>query len=501
MSRRWTLAATILGSCMAFIDGTVVNIAIPVLQRNLGVTVSDAQWIVDSYLIVLSSLLLAGGALGDQIGRRRVFAAGVALFAVASVACGAAPGPRWLIAARAVQGLGAALLVPGSLAIIAATFPKEERGRAIGTWSSLTSLAIVAGPLLGGWLVQTMSWRAVFYINVPIAIATLVITWRAMPADSIERGALDIDWLGSLLVTIALGSLAFAMIEVPSRGIDLVVGGAGAIGLIALVVFVVVERRSKNPMMPLSLFRSRAFSAANVLTLFLYAALSAVTFLLPFNLIQVQHYSPAQAGGALLPFVFTMSILSRWSGALADRIGPRLLLVAGPLLAAAGMVLMTLPSIGGSYWTTYFPAVLTLGIGMAITVAPLTTTVMTSIDDERHTGAASGINNTVARAAGLLAIALFGALAIVIFARDLDGRLARVGVDPATRNAMTSQRLRLAEAAPPHDLPAPVQRRISAEVAAAFVHAFRISMLAGAALAVASAAGGLMVGPRRRPAS
>jgi MFS family permease len=249
--------------------------------------------------------------------------------------------------------------------------------------------------------------------------------------------------------------------------------------------------------MPLSLFRSRTFTAANVLTLLLYAALSAGLFLLPFNLLQVQHYSPLGAGMAFMPFIFTMSILSRWVGALADRIGPRLLLIVGPLVSGGGFALLALPSIGGSYWTTFFPAVLTLGIGMAITVAPLTTTVMTSIDDERHTGAASGVNNTVSRAAGLLAIALFGAMAIVVFARDLDTRLARLGVNPATRNAMALQRLRLAEAAPPSDLPAPERDRVAGAVAESFVHAFRISMFAAAALAASAAAGGLLVRPKK----
>ncbi|HEY2093978.1 MAG TPA: MFS transporter [Thermoanaerobaculia bacterium] len=496
-SRRWTLAATILGSCMAFIDGTVVNIALPVLQRSLGATVTDTQWIIDAYLIVLSSLLLAGGALGDQIGRRRVFMTGVTLFAAASIACGAAGSARLLIIARAVQGLGAAMLVPGSLAIIAATYPVEERGRAIGTWSALTALANVAGPILGGWLVQTLSWRAAFYINVPFAIATLAIAWRAMPPDKTDGAAVEIDWLGSILVTIALGSLAFAMIEVPSRGVIGIVGAAAIAGVIALVVFIVVERRSKNPMMPLSLFRSRNFTAANILTLFLYAALSAGLFLLPFNLLQVQHYTPFEAGMAFLPFVVTMALLSRWVGALADRIGARLLLVAGPLISAAGFALFVRPSIGGSYWTTFFPAILVLGVGMSITVAPLTTTVMTSIDDDRHTGAASGINNTVARAAGLLAIALFGALAIMIFAGDLSARLGRLGFDRATRRAMTSQRLKLAESVPPRDLSAEQRQRIAGAVGESFVHAFRIAMIGCAALAAASAAGGLVVRPKK----
>jgi EmrB/QacA subfamily drug resistance transporter len=480
--QRWTLAATILGSAMAFIDTTVINVALPVMQTELRAGVDDAQWIVDSYLLVLSALILAGGSLGDRLGRVRVFAFGVLTFAAASIWCGAAPGPVSLIVARALQGVGAALLVPGSLAIINETFPREERGRAIGTWSALTSLAIIAGPLLGGFLVQSISWRAVFYINAPIAVVVLWAVWRHVPASPRDHtGA--IDWLGTLLVTFGLGAVAFALIER--------IYVVAIAGVVALIVFVFVERRVHNPIVPLSLFRSRSFSAANVLTLLLYAALSAAMFMLPFNLIQVQGYSPAAAGAAFLPFVGTMSLLSRWTGALADRIGPRLPLIVGPLFAACGLALLALPSIGGSYWTTFFPAVLVLGIGMAITVAPLTTTVMTSIDDERHAGAASGINNAVARAAGLLAIAVFGVIAVFVFERQLDRNLH--DAPPAVRQAMRAQALRLADARPPAGVDPAMRSRIEQEVRRSFVSAFRVDVLAAALLAALAAVGGSMV--------
>ena len=482
---RWILAATILGSSMVFIDGSVVNVALPVLQKSLSATVIDSQWIVDAYLLVLASLLLAGGALGDHLGRLRVFAAGVVIFAAASIWCGAAPDARHLIAARALQGIGGALLVPGSLAIIAATFPPTERGRAIGTWSAMTSLAIIAGPLFGGWLVQALSWRAVFYINVPIAALTLMIVWRVRDSAAAAEvsDARPIDWAGTALITIALATLTYALIE--SRYAVLAVSAVG------FIAFVIRERRVEDPIVPLVLFRSRAFTAANVLTLLLYAALSAGLFLLPFNLIQLQGYSPAKAGAAFLPFVATMSLLSRWTGALADRVGPRLPLTIGPLIAAAGLALLAVPSIGGSYWTTFFPGVLVLGIGMAITVAPLTATVMTSIDDERHAGAASGINNTVARAAGLLAVALFGVISLSIFARTLDRRLS--SENPAVRSVMLAQAARLAQAEPPRNLDPATRRRIRNAIEASFLRAFRVNMLAASALAAMSAIAGSVI--------
>lgn len=481
--KRWVLAATILGSAMAFIDTTVVNVALPVMQRELHADVGGAQWIIDAYLLVLSALILAGGSLGDRLGRVRVFGTGVAVFAAASLWCGMAPSIAQLIAARALQGAGAALLVPGSLSIITATFPREERGRAIGTWSALTSLSIIAGPLLGGVLVQTISWRAVFLINAPIAAVVLWILWRRIDAKrDVQDGA--IDWLGTALVTLGLGGVTYALIERTWI--------AGIPGAIALIAFPFVERRVSNPIVPFSLFRSRTFSGANLLTLFLYAALSAATFLLPFNFIQVQGYSPAEAGAAFLPFVATMSLLSRWTGALADRFGPRLFLLCGPLIAAAGLALMARPGIGGSYWTTFFPAVVILGLGMSITVAPLTTTVMTSIDDERHAGAASGINNAIARVAGLLAVAIIGTTATMIFTRDLEKGLA--SAPPAVRQAMVAQADKLAEAKPPKGAD---EKQVEDAVKHAFVAAFRVNSLGAAVLAALSAAGALVIEKRQ----
>jgi EmrB/QacA subfamily drug resistance transporter len=486
---------------MAFIDGSVINIALPVLQKSLSATVTDSQWIVDAYLLVLASLLLAGGALGDHFGRMRMFAAGIAVFAGASVWCGVASDVRHLIAARTLQGIGGALLVPGSLAIIAATFPPNKRGKAIGTWSAMTSLAMIAGPPLGGWLVQAVSWRAIFFINIPIAAVTLLIVWRTRSSAASEAASdpRPIDWAGTVLITIALATVTYALIEAPVAhrgGIGALPVGAFAVSAIAFVAFIILERRIHDPIVPLAMFRSRSFTAANVLTLLLYAALSVAIFLLPFNLISLQGYSPAQAGAAFLPLVVTMSLLSRWTGALADRIGPRLPLIVGPLVAAAGFALLALPGTGGSYWTTFFPGLIVLGIGMAITVAPLTTTVMTSIDDERHAGMASGINNAISRVAGLLAIALFGGISIFVFARALDTRLAPEGA--TVRSEMMAQSAKLAEAEPPKNLDAAARRRIRAAIEVSFLLAFRVSMFAAAALAAASALAALGI-KRVRP--
>ena len=497
-SRNWILTATILGSSMAFIDGSAVSIALPVMQKSLSATMTDAQWIVDAYALVLASLLLAGGALGDHLGRTRVFDAGVVIFAAASVWCGMTPNARQLIAARTVQGLGAALFVPGSLAIITEVFPANERGKAIGTWSAMTSLGVIAGPLLGGWLVQAISWRAIFFINIPIAAATVLILILTKPEEAAERNNRPIDWIGTLLISGSLAALTYALIEAPAHRnhFDVVVYASFAVALAAFIAFVIQERRIGNPIVPPKMFRSRSFTAANVLTLLLYTALSSVTFLLPFNLIQLRGYSPAAAGAAFLPFVVTMSLLSRWSGALADRIGPRLPLIVGPLVAAAGCFLLALPGIGGSYWTTLFPGIQVLAIGVAIMVAPLTTTVMTSIDDEHEAGTASGINNALARVAGLLAIALFGGFSIIVFGRDLDARLVRD--PPAVRDAMSAQTLKLADAQPPRNLDPETRRRIRSAINASFLHAFRLNMFAAAALAVASAGAGLAIGRPKR---
>jgi EmrB/QacA subfamily drug resistance transporter len=408
-NRRWTLIATVIGSSLTFIDGTVVNVALPVLQSDLHATLADVQWVIEAYALLLGSLMLIGGSLGDQFGRKRVFLGGVCGFTLASIACGLAGSTRALIAARAAQGVSAAFLVPGSLAIISATFDDKERGRAIGTWSGFSAITTAIGPVAGGWLIQHVSWRAVFFINVPLAAVVILLSARFMDESRDHSRVARIDWAGAALAALGFGALVFALLEWHS-GLDAQLKLAMlGVGLTALVAFAAVERRAASPMMPLQLFLSRTFTLTNVLTLLLYAPLSVFLWLFPLELIQVLRYSPTAAGAALLPFPVLMFALSRWSGGLVTSVGSRLPLTIGPLIVAAGMAMFAIVPVGRNYWVTFFPSVVVLALGMAIVVAPLTTTVMAAVETQ-HAGVASGVNNAVARIAGLLGIAVFGLL-------------------------------------------------------------------------------------------
>jgi EmrB/QacA subfamily drug resistance transporter len=415
---RAVLGATILASSMTFIDGSVVNAALPIVRVQLGASPSAAQWIVASYMLLLSSLLLVGGSLGDRWGRRVVFVAGTAVFAIASGWCGAAPNVAQLIIARGVQGIGAALLVPGSLALISANFPPERRGRAIGTWAALTSIAAGIGPLIGGWLADRFSWRWIFLVNVPLAALVIAICLTKVPESRGEQDG-GVDWVGALLATTMLAALVIALIDASTYGFAAPrVVVSLTITCCSLLAFIAVEYASQHPMIPPPMFRSRTFAGVNLLTLCLYAALGGTTFVLPFTLIQIHGYTIVGATAAMLPFVVVMATLSRWAGWLTDQYGPRLPLSLGPAVAAGGFLLFARAVRPGPYWSAVLPGVLTTSIGMAISVAPLTTTVMTAVS-EAHAGLASAINNATSRVASLVAVACVGILTGNAFASGL----------------------------------------------------------------------------------
>ncbi len=499
--RPWVLAATILGSSMAMIDGSVVNVALPVMQAQLNATSTQVQWVVESYALFLAALILVGGSLGDRYGRRRIFTIGVAFFVIASVGCGLALDVNQLILARSLQGIGGALLVPGSLAIISAAFDADQRGRAIGTWSGFTAITSALGPVVGGWLVEQVSWRAIFFLNVPLAIVVLAITFWRVP-ESRDEANRALDWRGAMFATIGLGSLVYGLLESSHLGIThpvllITIGG----GIVALIGFLVTEARVRFPLMPLQLFRSSTFSGANLLTLLLYSALGGVLFFFPFNLIQVQGYSATAAGAAFLPLILLMFVLSRWSGGLVSRYGAKRPLIIGPTIAAVGFALFAVPGIGGSYWTTFFPAVLVLGFGMAISVAPLTTTIMGAVKTQQA-GVASGINNAVARTAGLLAIALLSPFVALVFNSTLDTRLAQLQISPAVRQLLAPERVKLAGARIPSGLGEAIGATLKSAIAESFVSSFRAVMVIAAGLAIMSAiVAALMIKPQQPKSS
>lgn len=403
---RWVLAATVLGSGIASLDATVVGIALPSINRSFGGGVGTLQWVVTGYSLTLAAFLLLGGSLGDRLGRKRIFSIGVAWFAVASALCGIAPSATFLVVARVVQGIGGALLTPGSLAILQASFRAEDRSRAIGAWTGLSGVATAAGPLIGGYLLAVASWRWVFYINVPVAAFVLVLTVRHVPESSDPTSSRHVDTVGASLAVLFLAGVTYGLIEGPTRGWgSALVVGAFVVAAASAIAFLVVERRSPDPMLPLDLFRSRQFSGANAVTFVVYGALGGALFLLPVELQIVAHYTPLKSGLALVPVTLIMLAFSARSGQLSARIGPRLQMSVGPVVVGAGLALLAMATDHGSYWTQVFPAIVVFGIGLAITVAPLTSTAMSAAPAE-HSGIASAVNNTVARAAGLFAVAV-----------------------------------------------------------------------------------------------
>jgi EmrB/QacA subfamily drug resistance transporter len=421
--KRLTLAATILGSSMAFVDSSVVNVALPAIQGALGADAAATSWVVNGYLLLLGAFVLVGGSAADIYGRRRIFLVGIAIFTAASVACGLAPNVSVLIASRAVQGLGAALLTPASLAMLGAAFPDNERSRAIGLWAGFGALTAAAGPVLGGWLVDQVSWRAIFWLNVPLAVisGTLAVLFASESRDPESKA---IDWKGATLIVVSLACITWALGAVVKFGFgDVAVLAASGVGIAAFAGFIAIEARDPDrAMMPLVLFRSRNFSGANGLTLLLYFSLGGTLYFLPFGLIRLGLYSATQAGAALLPLALILGFGSYFAGGIADRFGPRISLALGPLVAACGLALLAMVDFRGAYWTGVFPAIGILAVGMTVTVAPLTSLVMGSAGSG-HAGVASGVNNAVARIAGLFAVAVLGAVLFASFSHDMSGIL------------------------------------------------------------------------------
>ncbi len=492
------LLITILGSGMATIDGTVVNLALPRIQQDFAASAALVEWVIEAYALFLSALLLVGGALGDRLGRKRVFGAGVVLFAAASLGCGLAPTLPLLLVARGIQGIGGALLTPGSLALLTSSFAPSERGRAIGTWAGSGALAAAIGPVVGGFLVQHASWRWAFLLNPPIALVIVLLLPRIAESrdDAAPEGLADLDLGGALLATLGLGALVFGLSLLQGRGNDAtglsLVGGA----LILLGLFLSWERRARFPMLPTGIFRSRVFASANLLTLFLYGALGGLLLFLPFLLIEIHHYTATQAGAAFLPFVVTMGLLSRFSGGLLDRYGARLPLTVGPLIAGLGFYALGLPGTGGSYPATFLPGILILGFGMALTAAPLTAAVMGAVAEE-HAGIASGINNAVARSASLLAVAAFGLIMTLVFAHAFESRTQRLALSEPTRSALRAEEAQLTAMAIDPLLPEAIQQALTDARTQAFLDGFRTLTAVALGLAWLSAAVALLFLPSR----
>jgi EmrB/QacA subfamily drug resistance transporter len=494
------LVATILASSIANIDESVINVALPAIETDLATTIVTIQWLVNAYMLCLSALLLVGGALADQFGRRRFFIIGVSIFAVASLWCGIAPTLTQLISARAAQGIGAALLIPCSLALIGATFDESERGKAIGTWAGFSAVATAIGPLLGGWIVDHFSWRWIFLINPLLALPTIWIAYRHLPESRDPEAKPGIDWRGAALVLLGLGGLVYGLIAAPISGwSDPVVLAALLGGLVSLIGFVWAEHSSSAPMLPLGLFRSRTFSAVNLLTLLLYAALGGVMFFLPFALIQVQGYPATLAGAAFLPFTILMAVLSRWSGGLLDRFGARLPLVIGPAIAALGIGVMAFTVARESYWQFLIPIVI-LGFGMVVSVSPLTTTVINAVP-AHQVGVASGINNAVSSVANLLAVAILGGVAVATLDYALDRHLPGAALSEPARYAIDATRGQLVIEPALAKIQGADRAVAELVLKGSLAESIQTVLLAAALLALGAAAAGTLIPPSRDRAS
>lgn len=449
---KWVMVSAILASSMAFIDGTALNVVLPALQKNLQATGADLFWILNAYLLILAALILIGGSLGDKLGRKKIYMLGILIFICGSAACGLAPKVLLLIIFRVIQGIGGALMIPGSLALISSSIHEKERGKAIGTWSAFTTMVTIGGPVLGGALADAGLWRYIFFINVPIGIAALIMLWRKVNEVQSQDTDKHLDIGGAIAIALGLALITFGFLRIPAVGLKhWQAYGSLALGVLLLISFIQMERKSKHPMMPLQLFTNITFSGANLLTFFLYAGLGAGMLFLSLNMVQTQGYSQLQSGLTFLPFTILMIGFARFAGTLADKIGPRLLLIAGPAIAATGLLLLSFVRQSGGpshYWTTFFPGILVLGLGMSFTVAPLTATVMGAVSDQLS-GTASGINNALTRIASVFANAIFGALAVFFFAGAMQKPLAALNMDARQKQEILKQTTDLGNAQPP----------------------------------------------------
>lgn len=483
---RWIMASVILASAMAFIDGTALNVALPSLQKDLNATGADLFWILNSYLLMLAALILTGGSLGDKLGRKKIFMTGIAVFILGSASCGFAPNVSYLIGFRALQGLGGAMMIPGSLSIITSSF-EGERGKAIGTWSAVTTLVTVGGPILGGALADAGLWRLIFFINVPIGIASLIILWYKVPESSDTRSGHSIDYYGSTTIIAGLALLTYGFLKIPGNGFNnaQVYFSIGA-GIVALILFILIEKKSKHPMMPLQLFKNKTFAGANLLTFFLYAGLFAGMLFLTLNMVQIQGYSQLQAGLTLLPFTILIILISRWSGSLSDRFGPRRFLIGGPLLVAIGLLILSFvkntngPS---DFWVTYFPGIFIFGLGMSLTVTPLTSTVMGALPNH-YSGTASGINNAVSRISNVFTNAIIGAFAILFFTAYLGKEVNHISLNENAKAHVIQQATNLGDAKVPVNVSVENKQAIAYLYKEGFIKTYSQVMRISAALAL-----------------
>ncbi len=470
------MVGTIMASSMAFIDATALNVALPALQSSFHATSSELFWILNAYLLMLAALILVGGSLGDKIGRKRVFMFGILIFIIGSTACGFSHVVLSLIVFRMIQGIGGALMIPGSLALISSTINEAERGKAIGTWSAFATVVSAGGPILGGALADAGLWRYIFFINVPIGVFALIFLAtkvNEIKSDNVDR---SIDFVGAFVVAIGLAALTFSFLSMPAKGIySLEVYLTLIIGIILLIIFVLIELRAKHPMMPMSIFKNRTFSGVNLLTLFLYAGLGGGMLFLSLNLVQAQGYSQFESGLTILPFTFLMVVLARYTGKLSDKHGARMFLIVGPMITGTGMLMLALikQTHGASdYFLTFFSGISVFGLGMAITVVPLTKTVMSSVGDQLS-GTASGINNATTQMSRVFANAIFGALAVLFFSSGMENRLANSKFSNRDRTLIYSEAINLGNAQVPKGIAESDRAKVEALYHDSFIDAYK----------------------------